>query len=175
MAIGRKVVGIVISAVSIGVVGWVCKKRGDRRYEKTMSIVKNVDMKGKSPEEDTEEPKSVETMEDEVNQAFAEMDISEEETMDTEEEPAKPEPIEEPLNVKSVDSDQIWKEKVEKAVNRKDFAECRRLFDRKYNPYPYEPSPASTFGDALNDGMITTEFYNLASEHYGRLWCYAGD
>lgn len=43
--------------------------------------------------------------------------------------------------------------------------------------YPIEysyGSRAGVFGMALSDGLISREDYNVAREHYGSLWNYAG-
>lgn len=169
-------VSIGVGTLIVGGVAWFLKKKEDKFIENLDKIINEVDLKNQSPEVNTEEPKSVEMMEDEVNRAFAEMDISESEDSDTNEMAT------EQVETKTVaevavpaDTDQIWKEKVRKAVDREDFEACRRLFNQKYCPYPYEPSAASVYGDAANDGVITREFEHKASEYYGNLWCYAGD
>lgn len=68
-----------------------------------------------------------------------------------------------------------WKRKVKKAIEQKNFRTLEDLFDQKYAGGPWHPSPASVFGDACRDGVITDEFYHMASEYFGKLWCYSGD
>ena len=68
-----------------------------------------------------------------------------------------------------------WKRKVKKAVEQKNYIALEELFDQKYAGGPWHPSPASVFGDACRDGVITDEFYHMAEEHFGKLWCYSGD
>lgn len=68
-----------------------------------------------------------------------------------------------------------WKRKVKKAVEQKNFSRLEDLFDEKYAGGPWHPSPASVFGDAVRDGVIDDVFYNMASEYFGKLWCYSGD
>lgn len=68
-----------------------------------------------------------------------------------------------------------WRRKVKKAVEQKNFSRLEDLFDEKYAGGPWHPSPASVFGDAVKDGVIDDVFYHMASEHFGKLWCYSGD
>ena len=68
-----------------------------------------------------------------------------------------------------------WKRKVKKAVEQKNYRALEELFDQKYAGGPWHPSPASVFGDACRDGVITNEFYHMAEEYFGKLWCYSGD
>lgn len=68
-----------------------------------------------------------------------------------------------------------WKRKVKKAIEQKNFNTLEDLFDEKYAGGPWHPSPASVFGDAVHDGVISEEIYHMAAEHFGRLWDYSGD
>lgn len=68
-----------------------------------------------------------------------------------------------------------WRRKVKKAVEQKNFNRLEDLFDEKYAGGPWHPSPASVFGDAVNNGVIDDVFYHMAAEHFGKLWNYSGD
>ena len=76
---------------------------------------------------------------------------------------------------KQAKEEENWKNAVQKAIEQKDFHKLENLFDRKYAGGPWHPSPASVFGDARQDNVITDELYHEASEYFGRLWCYSGD
>lgn len=69
----------------------------------------------------------------------------------------------------------LWKRKVKKAVEQKNFSALEDLFDQKYAGGPWHPSPASVFGEAHKNGDIPDGFLELASEHFGKLWFYSGD
>lgn len=71
--------------------------------------------------------------------------------------------------------DKEYKRKVKKAVEQKNWSALEELFDRKYANGPYNPSPASVFGEAHNHGDISSDIYEMAAEHYGKLWMYSGD
>lgn len=68
-----------------------------------------------------------------------------------------------------------WRRKVKKSVEQKNFRKLEDLFDEKYAGGPWHPSPASVFGDAVHDGVISDEIYHMAAEYFGRLWDYSGD
>lgn len=68
-----------------------------------------------------------------------------------------------------------WKRKVKKAIEQKNYRTLEDLFDAKYAGGPWHPSPASVFGDACRDGVITDDFYHMAAEYFGKLWNYSGD
>lgn len=68
-----------------------------------------------------------------------------------------------------------WLQRVNKAVERKNYFELEDILNEKYNPYPYHPAPYGPYGQAKNEGVITEEFYKEAEKHYGKMWCYSGD
>lgn len=68
-----------------------------------------------------------------------------------------------------------WQDAVAKGIKDKNFHKLENLFDQKYAGGPWHPSPASVFGDAHHDGVITIELYKEAQDYFGKLWCYSGD
>lgn len=68
-----------------------------------------------------------------------------------------------------------WKRRRSDLVRTVNFHKLYRELHEKYFPYPYDPAPASIFGDGLNGGDITEEVFYAAMKYYGKLWDYAGD
>lgn len=56
-----------------------------------------------------------------------------------------------------------------------DFTSMYLEFERKYNPYPVQMSRRDAFYHAYNEGLITEEIYDKASDYFGSLWNYVGD
>ena len=205
-------------AVLSGAAVWLgLKKKEDEHYEKIQKMICDVDQKESEEKTETEEePKTVEELKNDVNEAISGMDIDEDDAKVTEKQEKLVKEAEEKLlrqeqmlkeandrlqetaeklfalerDVKDINwikeqekqleeakekEEADFKRKVKKAVEQKNFSRLEDLFDSKYAGGPWHPSPESVFRDAKHDGLITDEFYKMAEEHFGKLWCYSGD
>ena len=175
--------GLLISAVCL-----IRKlQEEDRREKKLDRIIRAVDCG------EPEEPKTVEEMTEEVDQAISDLDIEEEEMKTTTFEEveqryqnmraAKQEILDRiQPHTDTIMQDILEKQKeeenlarIEAAVERKDFTQMYNLFEQRYNKYPVQMSRGEAFGKARDEGLITKDILNEAHERYGKLWNYVGD
>lgn len=176
----KGLVGIGVAALLFGGAILLQRRREGESYDRVQRIIKDVDLKHREPEqsEEEEEPKSVEAMETEVNQAFEEMDISDE----CGTEPNENKDIAEEKQITAVNQEiqkeierEALYECIRKAIIRKDYIRLENYFEQLYNPYPYHEAPYRVYGEAKENGLITEEFENEAAKWYGKGWTYSGD
>ena len=187
--------GLVISAVYV-----IRRLQEESRSEaKVARIIREVDCKGEEPEE----TKSVDEMNDEIEQAFRDMDLNEEadafeaavDTFATQVEQevkdATGKSVEEILTYAKLDDGETVKdwidrnfekmkeeadlEQIRSAVESKDFTQMYNLFEQRYNKYPVQMSRAEAFGKASDEGLISKDILKEAHERFGNLWFYVGD
>lgn len=188
-------IGIGISGLALIGMIFEVRKRRIQSNKKIEQIVKNVDLKEETTKE---EEKTVEDIVEDVDQAVQEMELDElvekahHEMNDTEEE------LEESKKAKRIKKqcddileetkqafkkdfpeaerkEKDWLQRVNKAVEDKNYFKLEDILNEKYNPYPYHPAPYGPYGQALSEGVITEEFYKEAEKHYGKMWTYSGD
>ena len=192
--------GVILTGVAV----WLgLKKKEDEHYERIQKIIRNVDrkeVKEKTVEDLASDVEEIATYMDinEIEENHQDVEKSAPKVIDNsvelklaqerkEEEQRKkeleekmkdPEWLAEQHRLEQEQKEKAeaeWRRKVKKAVEQRNWSRLEDLFDEKYSPYPYHPAPSSVFGQARAEGVISDEIYDMAEEHFGRLWNYSGD